>query len=126
MSRYTNNDIKLTLSDLRSKIRNGVVTVTYNVYGAKALRIRVEATFGVKITSTADFNSQTLRRFEKLFDVPSELLDFGQTLKWPTQDETATALQNFINRRSDPWSHVRPVVVSQETDAPQFKDTAEA
>lgn len=116
MSRYTNNDIKLTLSDLRSKIRNGVVVVGYKTT-ALALRQAVALAFktdAVTFNTDANFNPQTVRRFEKLFDVPvcDNLAEYkagaASIVHYPTQDETATALQNFLNRRADPWSHVRP------------------
>lgn len=111
----TNTQIKLTLSDLRSKIRNGVVTVSYKTIGSSALKDIVASKFGVLDFNKHDFNPQTLRRFEVLFDVPKPPTLFGtlpDKMLWPTQDDTATALQNFINRRSDPWAHVKPAVVT--------------
>lgn len=115
MSRFTNTNVKLTLSDLRSKIRNGVVVVGYSSGGIDALRSNVAVAFGIDKDdfNTENFNPQTFRRFAKLFDVPnlgqmgSNYMD-NLARRWPTQDETATALQNFINRRSDPWAHVHP------------------
>lgn len=110
MNRFTNTNVKLTLSDLRSKIRNGVVRVNYR---ENTLRNNVAIAFGIDADdfNTDNFNPQTYRRFGKLFAVPMRPTLFGtlpDEMLWPTQDETATALQNFINRRADPWSHVRP------------------
>lgn len=129
MSRFTNTNVKLTLSDLRSKIRNGVVIVSYSSGGIDALRSTVAVAFGIDKDdfNTENFNPQTFRRFAKLFDVPMIKGELDK-IYYPTQDETATALQNFINRRADPWSHSRPVaIISDETDAPQFlEDDKEA
>lgn len=103
MARYKTQDIKLILSDLRSKVRNGVITISYNRDGVNALRNAVASAFDNREFSSEHFNPQTLLRFDQLFDVPNPIYD----IKWPTADETAWALQNFINRRAEPWSHVR-------------------
>lgn len=121
MARFSNYDIRLLLSDLRSKIRNGAVTVNYKTIGGSALADTVASRFGVLGFDKANFNPQTVKRFAMLFEVPH--YDEGGVRHWPTQDDTATALQNFINRRSDPWAHVT-VGVSDETDAPQFVDAS--
>lgn len=118
--RYTNNDIKLTLSDLRSKIRNGQVTLHFrpipgkpNTGGGSQLRNVVANAFGIDADAfnTDNFIPMTLKRFAKLFDVPSypqTSVDAGSSFRYPSQDDAAWALQNFINRRADVWSHVRP------------------
>lgn len=106
MSRFTNDTINRKLSNLRQKLRDGTVTIS----GGR-LKEAVEfelSNEGLIITlpsvgffTAARFNPQTLRRFETLFAVP----DYGH---YPTQDEYAWALNNFQNRRSDPWKHVKP------------------
>lgn len=127
MSRFTNTNVKLTLSDLRSKIRNGVVTVSYRD-NPKSLWYNVAVAFGIDPDdfNTDNFNPQTYRRFGKLFAIPT-FMGSSQLFarQFPSQDETATALQNFINRRSDPWSHVRKLTIPEQlaTDVPQFPES---
>lgn len=108
--RYTNNDIKLTLGDLRSKIRNGQITVFFRDNGPTQLRVVVAAAFGIDkdAFNSENFNPQTMKRFAKLFDVPRTPITAttsGAAWLYPSQDDVATALQNFLNRRADPWSH---------------------
>lgn len=114
--RYTNNDIKLTLSSLRSQIRNGQVTLYFRALpgrpaeGGNALRKAVANAFGFGVDdfNTENFNPQTLKRFAKLFDVPTVVPPMGTLpVTYPSNDEAAWAIQNFINRRADPWSHIR-------------------
>lgn len=107
MSNYTNNDIKLTLGQLSSDIRNGRVIVS-----GGALRPAVAAAFGIDkdAFNTENFNPQTLKRFATLFDVPKYVAspEGSKIVQWkyPNQDDYAWALRNFINRRAVPWSHV--------------------
>lgn len=111
MSNYTNNDIKLTLGQLSSDLRNGVVTITGGL-----LRNAIAQRFGISpdAFNTENFNPQTLKRFATLFDVPKTPLLTEKITGWkyPTQDQYAWALRNFINRRANPWSHVTPTPVS--------------
>ena len=115
-SRYTNNDTRLLLGDLRSKIRNGIVTLYFRT-DKDAMRKAVAAAFSLQDAdsfNTENFNPQTLLRFAKLFDVPmysytDKYYPDGQKgMRYPSQDDAAAAIQNFINRRKDPWAHVRP------------------
>ncbi len=109
MAQYINADIKLTLSDLRSKIRNGQITLYFRSE-PQALRKAVAFAFGLQDAdsfNTENFNPQTLKRFAKLFDVP-QFINEELATRYPSNDDAAWALQNFINRRADPWSHVRP------------------
>jgi hypothetical protein len=102
MARYTNADIKEKLGDLRSKIRDGKVTLYFRT-DKDALRKAVAFAFDLQdpdAFNTENFNSQTLVRFAKLFDIPK--VEF----RYPSQDDAAWALQNFINRRANPWAHV--------------------
>jgi hypothetical protein len=110
MSRFTNSDIRQLLSDLRSKIRNGQVTVYVRSDPAN-LRRAVASVFPTQESSldvdpftTNNFNLRTLDRFERLFAIPDLV----------SQDDIATALQKFINRRAQVWEHVlsRDVPVS--------------
>lgn len=105
---YNNKDIKLILSGMRSHLRNGNYVLRYKDAGAVVLRKAVASYFGIEADdfNTKNFNPQTLKRVAALFDVPSygttsTLLDYA--IRWPSQDDTAKALQNFINRRSKPW-----------------------
>lgn len=115
---YNINDINVQLSYLREQLRTGKVRIAFYV-NKNALRLEVASLFGIGKDdfNTENFHRRTLRRFAKLFDVPKRQ-DTLHTLPWPTQDETAWALTNFINRRSDPWSHVRPVSDEVLAEAP--------
>lgn len=107
MSNYTNNDIKLTLGQLSSDLRNGRITIT-----GGGLRSAVASFFGIDkdAFNTENFNPQTLKRFATLFDVPKYVAspEGSKIVQWkyPTQDDYAWALRNFINRRAVPWAHV--------------------
>lgn len=103
MAQYTNDDIKLTLSDLRSKIRNGKITLYFRD-DANALRNAIASAFGIDkdAFNSENFNPQTMRRFAKLFAIPTRA---ESSFQYPSQDDVATALQSFINRRANPWSH---------------------
>lgn len=103
-NRFTTNDIKLTLSELRSQVRNSNTVISVRV-DKKYLRFAVASAFGIDADAfnVENFNPQTLLRFSHLFDVPS--VDHGDHTHVPTQDEIATALQNFINRRKNVWAH---------------------
>lgn len=102
---YNINDINVQLSYLREQLRTGKNRIVFSV-NKNALRLEVASLFGIGQDdfNTENFHRRTLRRFAKLFDVPITDAFYA----YPTQDETAWALTNFINRRSDPWSHVRP------------------
>jgi len=117
MSRYTNEDIKLTLSALRSDVRNGRTIVANG-----QLRNVVAQAFGFDVDAfnTENFNPQTFRRFAKLFAIPQGVSQDSGTVRWPSQDEYAWALQNFINRRGNPWAHV----TQPEVPAPSATATA--
>lgn len=119
MTRFTNTTINAALGELRTSIREGKTTVYFRDQGVSHLKRLVLAALGLYATdeegfSKENFNPQTVRRFEKLFDVPvyAEIdvyyPDKMQGKRFPTQEETATAIQNFMNRRMDPWAHVRP------------------
>lgn len=124
MTRLLNTTINYALGDLRTKIREGKITVYFRDEGVGHLKRLVAGAFGYNSEVLIDkdvFNPQTIRRFEKLFDVPvgqmgSEYIN-NLDARYPTQDETATAIQNFINRRSDPWAHVRPSTSDLEAAA---------
>lgn len=107
MSKFTNKDIAEVLGVLRTGIRNGTT-----IYDGK-LRDAVKKAFGggefLDIFTAENFNPQTLKRFEILFNVPREpQTGISQIKAWryPSQDDYAWALQNFINRRANPWAHV--------------------
>lgn len=103
-NRFNITDIKLTLSDLRAQVRSNSTVISVRT-DKKYLRLAVASAFGIDpdAFNTENFNPQTLRRFAHLFDVP--FLDHGDHQHYPSQDDIATALQNFINRRKDVWAH---------------------
>lgn len=119
MAKYTNKDIAAVLGKLRSDIRNGATIydgrLKETVYSA-FINAPGEVMSG-DFFSPDNFNPQTLKRFEKLFEVPREPrsnetrtggggLSQIKAWRYPTQDDYAWALQNFINRRANPWAHV--------------------
>lgn len=114
MARFTNATINAALGHLRTDIRDGKAIVYFKDQGVPHLKRLIVAYLFENTIEVSDalsseyFNPQTLRRFDKLFDVPSYLGDFGTSTVYPTQDDTAKAIQNFMNRRIDPWAHIRP------------------
>lgn len=96
--RLSNESINSALRDLRVQIREGKVHVQH-AFAGNFPRVVSGALGGVEYNSD-NFNPQTINRLTVLFNVPQN----GD--KWPTPDQTAWALQNFINRRSDPWAHI--------------------
>lgn len=105
--RLSNDTINASLRDLRVQIREGKVNVQH-AFPDNFQRVVLTA-LGAADTPE-NFNPQTLRRLNVLFDVPP--LDKG----YPSQDQTAWAIQNFINRRSNPWSHVTRSQVEDTDD----------
>lgn len=98
--RFNRKDLQGTLTIFRNNLREGKVILNWNE--PNNLRINVASVFGIK---PQDFNAEyfdkrTIERFAALFAVP-----LGPNLDWrhPTLDEVATAVQNFINRRQEPW-----------------------
>lgn len=113
--RYTNADSKITLGNLRTAIRNGTVNI-----GGGLLRDAVASAFGIDkdAFNTENFAAPTLKRFAALFDVPKTPKDTTSLIKawnYPSQDDYATALQNFINRRNRPWAHVTGQTAAPES-----------
>lgn len=122
-SRFNNNDLFIALSDLRSAIRNGTVTLYFRT-DPDALRKAVAATLSLQDAdafNTENFNPQTLKRFATLFAVPRRSETSTSKIaawRYPSQDDAAKALQNFINRRANPWSHFRDDTVSATSADP--------
>lgn len=117
MPRMTNNDINTDLTYLRTSIRDGNTIVSYRE-DEQALRNVVAATLGIDrdAFNSENFKPQTLKRFASLFDVPKwPTTGTTPNTAWifPTQDETAAAIQNFMNRRKNPWSHVGTVTATE-------------
>lgn len=113
-NRLNAHDIFAALTSFRNDLRTGVVTVSYRT-DPQALRFAAATALSLKDSdefNTNNFNPQTLKRFANLFDVPFDINEEDRTTDWPTQDETATAVQNFLNRRFNPWSHVTGEPVS--------------
>jgi hypothetical protein len=104
MSRFTNSQIKEALTELRIALREGKTRVDLkqanalqNVVGASLRGLLREDTvvLDASLFSRAYMNPQTAYRFKKFFDeAPNASVN---------PDDTAWALQNFINRRADPW-----------------------
>lgn len=116
--RLNNEDIKVALTSLRDNLRQGKVTVYFRATGPQALRNAVAHFLGLQDAdsfNTENFNPQTLKRWASLFDVPrwpQTAPTAGAAWVYPSQDDTATALQNFINRRARPWSHVEDITAT--------------
>lgn len=98
---FTNSQIATLLGSARIDLRNGVRRVYYSQNGKDALRTFFYLRFNV--TDLSAFKKPMQKRLETLFDVPQITTAEGST-RFPTQDETAWALQNFINRRAEPWA----------------------
>lgn len=111
-NRFTNPEINTALRNLRVQIREGKVNVQH-AFAGNFSRV-VSAALGNAEFNSENFNPQTVRRFTELFNVPQN----GD--KWPSQDQTAWALQNFINRRGSVWAHVLPKEAPLTSDDAQF------
>lgn len=120
-ARLNKVEINLALSAFRNDLREGRVTVYYRDSNT-ALRDAIAAVLNVgpEGFNTENFYPQTFKRFATLFDVPfyPATPDSPAVNVWPSQDDTATAIQNFINRRAEPWVHVteRNSVSATEAD----------
>lgn len=96
-ARLNNEDIKFYLTNLRRELRSNNTWINFR--NPTDFRTVVAAALGIEDKdsfNTQNFDPQVVRRFANLFDVPVH----------PTQNEAATALQNFINRRANPWAHL--------------------
>lgn len=94
----TGKDINAVLTVLRDQLRNGVVALPLR-WNRNALRNDIASRLGLEgyAFNTGNFHPKTLQRFATLFDIPVGI----------SQDDTAWALQNFMNRRKDPWAFAR-------------------
>lgn len=99
MSTYSNKQINVILTSLRADLREGKVNLPLR-FNRSALKQEIARRIGVQPDDLAcgeAFNPQTRDRFAILFtQQPQEV----------TQDDVAKALQNFINRRKEPWLFV--------------------
>lgn len=99
MATFTAIDVKNVLSTMRDDLREGRLNLPLR-FNKTALQEEVASRFGLKpqdLTCDFAFSPKTLERFVILFQQqPPEV----------TQDDVATALQNFINRRKEPWAFV--------------------
>jgi hypothetical protein len=107
--RLNNTQIKQALTTIRTDLREGKVRVSHEnraetlktVIGLE-LRSRIADIAAIHVTPQGVFdtqwmNPQTAKRFDAFFAaVPT-----GGCL---AQDDVAWALQNFINRRAEPWA----------------------
>lgn len=99
---WTNKRINEALTPLRDSYRAGTLEITYE----DTLEARVTG-----VLSGDTFNEQTQKRLNALFSVPSSIYTSvtpKAAIRWPTPTDTARALQNFMNRRLDPWAHTKP------------------
>lgn len=108
MSRMKNSDINAALTDLRKDLRDGSVTIYTRPENTNFRTILLQY-LGIDDFTPEHMNPQTIRRFETLLEVPN-------TPK--SQDNIAWAIQNFINRRGDPWRHVRMAEAEAEMASP--------
>lgn len=111
--RWTNDDINISLAQLRELIRVGAIHVALNAKPGEGYNMRDVVAHALGIDpdafNTQNFKPKTLLRFAQLLGT-EKLLN-------PTQDQIAWALTNFINRRKDPWEHVRPDEVSTSNES---------
>src|SRR6185369_6789091 len=93
-------DLKTHLTDFRNALRSGAVVV---------LSGNFHQAFEDFIGPTLELPPRSAERLNKLFDVPYTTTQIGSIVRkgWPTPDNYAWAVQNFINRRSDPWAFKR-------------------
>lgn len=118
--RYTNEQINWNLTGLRNDLRDGNAKILGPEY-VKTFRFAVARQMDPNVIdlnsffSDYRFNPQTVKRFEKLFEVPSRNNALGETTG-PTQDDFAWAIQNFINRRAEPWAFLNPKPAEPATE----------
>jgi hypothetical protein len=112
VSQFNRNEVATNLQQLRNDLRSGKARI--NWAKKDGFREIVASVFGLKPTdfNTKNFRRSTLDRFARLFAVPK-----GAALDWrnPTPDETAWALQHFINRRHDVWTFFEVKMVGHAT-----------
>ena len=96
MAKLTNKQINFELIFLRDEIRQGNIIVFNGDLRTLVGQVISADETPIEFT-TENFNPQTLTRFDTLFAVPETA----------TRDQVATAIQNFINRRKDPWAHMK-------------------
>lgn len=101
-------DVAATMSGFRNALRSGQVRIT-RLPGREfesVLRHEIAAQFGLKPTdwNTENFRPATLKRFADFFAFPHHFDNETGSYHLPTQDEIAWAVQNFINRRKNPWN----------------------
>lgn len=119
MARFTNKTINEALTDLRKGLRTGTVKVTQ---GDLRSLVAIDLGIGKDDFNTENFNPQTLKRLAHLFENVPMKPRTGTTqivaMGYPSQDDYAWALQNFMNRRADPWKFRRDQsVLAVETRA---------
>lgn len=99
MSAFTNKQINEVLTSLRDDLRDGRVNLPIRL-NRNALKEEISKRLGVEgeaLVCGPAVNPQTRGRFAILFaQMPQEV----------TQDDVAKALQNFMNRRKEPWLFV--------------------
>ena len=89
----SNKVVNMKLMMLRVDLRNGKV----RVMDGDLKSVVMERLGPVKL------HPATEARFTKLFNVPWWTDGQGKT-RHPSQDDYARAIQNFINRRFEPWA----------------------
>ncbi len=98
---FNRNEIAIQMGKLRDAIRARTARVLWK-HDARSLKRETLGRFGFKIENDdwkASFSAETIVRFEHLWSVPVKKLDWP----FPTPDQTARAVQNFINRRKNVW-----------------------
>jgi hypothetical protein len=106
MRRFTNNTINSDLTILRNSLRSGEVRVADPEAFKRAVGVVLAGLLTPVKFNTETFKPSVLVRFNRLFEVPNRGDETTGDV-WPTQNEYATALQHFINRRQDVWVHVK-------------------
>lgn len=123
-TRFNRADVAYAMGAFRKSLRLGMVRVSRlpGIPFETALRREVAAQFGIKSTdfNTDYFAPATLKRLADFFEFPHHFDKTTGTYETPTQDEIAWAVQNFINRRKQPWdkfvARVLPKMVLKPLD----------
>jgi hypothetical protein len=106
--------IEEKLRNARDNIREGRDTVTASTFREAMkewLGVPHEA-FDTAVGRNTYFKQGIFSRIEKLLNVPSY-----PGAAEPTPDQFAWAIQNFLNRRSDPWQNYRQAVARKNVEA---------
>lgn len=112
--RLERTQIDNSLRWARNALRQGLDTVTRSTFREAMmewLNVPHEA-FDTAVGRNTYFKQGIFARLEKLMDVPTY-----PGAAEPTKEQFARAIQNFLNRRSDPWAQYRQSVSRKNVEA---------